>query len=246
VVILDEADLLRSALFDELRILLNFEMDSADPLLLILAGQPQLLAKLALRVHLPFRQRVAMRYRMPTRDEAYTRGYLEHHLRLAGRRQRLFTDEAALQLFVQSGGVPRMIGNLALSAMFTAAVAAKDIVELDDVVGRQPGGVMNPTCEILATEHLREQLLAQLVATLSRFLACEIEDLVTDRADHAAGECACPVGQSAEAAQRIAWLCRQLQTQVERFERFNRMVHEAQVDRMRDQDHAKDHDDLPF
>ena len=37
------------AMFDELRILLNFEMDSKDPLLLILVGQVQLLAKLALR-----------------------------------------------------------------------------------------------------------------------------------------------------------------------------------------------------
>ena len=92
VLVLDEADLLRSALFDELRILLNFEMDLKDPLLVILAGQPQLLAKLALRVHLPFRQRVAMRYRMPAMDETHTRGYVEHHLRLAGRKQRLFTD----------------------------------------------------------------------------------------------------------------------------------------------------------
>ena len=134
VIILDEADLLRSPLFDELRILLNFEMDSKDPLLLILAGQPQLLAKLALRVHLPFRQRVAMRYRMPPMDETHTRGYLEHHLRLAGRRQRLFTDEATLQLFVQSGGVPRAIGNLALGAMVLAASRNADIVELDDVI----------------------------------------------------------------------------------------------------------------
>ena len=134
VLVLDEADLLRSALFDELRILLNFEMDSKDPLLLILAGQPQLLAKLALRVHLPFRQRVAMRYRMPTMDETHTRGYLEHHLRLAGRKQRLFTDEAALQLFVQSGGVPRTIGNLALAAMLGAACKTKDLVELEDVI----------------------------------------------------------------------------------------------------------------
>jgi len=134
VVIFDEADLLRSPLFDELRILLNFEMDSADPLLLILAGQPQLLAKLALRIHLPFRQRVAMRYRMPSMDETHTLGYLEHHLRLAGRKQRLFTDEAAMQIFIQSGGVARVIGNLALSAMFTAAAEAKDIVELEDVV----------------------------------------------------------------------------------------------------------------
>ena len=134
VVILDEADLLRSALFDELRILLNFEMDSKDPLLLILVGQPQLLAKLALRVHLPFRQRVAMRYRMPAMDETHTRGYVEHHLRLAGRKQRLFTDEALLQLFVQSGGIPRTIGNLALAAMLNAALRAKDLVELDDVI----------------------------------------------------------------------------------------------------------------
>jgi type II secretory pathway predicted ATPase ExeA len=134
VVILDEADLLRSVLFDELRILLNFEMDSKDPLLLVLAGQPQLLAKLALRVHLPFRQRVAMRYRMPAMDEEHTRGYVEHHLKLAGRRQRLFTEEATLQLFVQSGGVPRAIGNLALAAMLHAAAQAKDLVELDDVV----------------------------------------------------------------------------------------------------------------
>jgi type II secretory pathway predicted ATPase ExeA len=134
VLVLDEADLLRSALFDELRILLNFEMDSKDPLLVILAGQPQLLAKLALRVHLPFRQRVAMRYRMPAMDETHTRGYVEHHLRLAGRKQRLFTDEALLQIFVQSGGIPRVIGNLALGAMFHAALRAKDLVELDDLV----------------------------------------------------------------------------------------------------------------
>ena len=134
VIILDEADLLRSALFDELRILLNFEMDSRDPLLLVLAGQPQLLAKLALRVHLPFRQRVAMRYRMPAMDETHTQGYVEHHLRLAGRTQRLFTEEAMLQLFVQSGGIPRSIGNLALTAMLAAAVQSKDLVELDDVI----------------------------------------------------------------------------------------------------------------
>ena len=98
------------------------------------AGGPQLLAKLALRIHLPFRQRVAMRYKMPPLDEAHTRGYVEHHLKLVGRKQRLFTDEALLQLFVQSGGVPRAIGNLALSAMYNAASQAKDLVELDDLV----------------------------------------------------------------------------------------------------------------
>ena len=107
---------------------------------------------------------------------------------------------------------------------------------------------MNQIDPILAAEQVREQLLARLVTTLSQFLACELEDLVTDRADHAADEHACSVGQSAEAAQRIAWLCRQLQTQVERFERFNRMSYEAQADRRRDLAEAdtQGEDDLPF
>ncbi len=134
VIIFDEADLLKSAMFDELRILLNFEMDSKDPLLLILVGQPQLLAKLSLRIHLPFRQRVAMRYRMPPMDEEQTRGYVEHHLKLAGRKHQLFTDEAMMQLFVQSCGVPRMVGNIAMAAMTESALAGKDLVELEEVI----------------------------------------------------------------------------------------------------------------
>ncbi len=71
---------------------------------------------------------------MPAMDETHTRGYVEHHLKLAGRRQRLFTDEAMIQLFVQSGGVPRVIGNFALGAMFHAALHNKDLVELDDLI----------------------------------------------------------------------------------------------------------------
>ncbi len=103
---------------------------------------------------------------------------------------------------------------------------------------------MSPLDPIRAAEQRREQLLARLVTTLSQFLACEIEDLVTERVDHAAAERACPLGQSAEAATRIAWLCRQLHQQVERFERFNHMSYEAEVDRA--QNAGPGESDLPF
>lgn len=71
-----------------------------------------------------------MRSRMRSLDEHHTRG----PLRRAGRKQRLLTDEALLQLFVQSGAVPRAIDNLAPTAPYTAAAQGKDLVELDDVV----------------------------------------------------------------------------------------------------------------
>ena len=51
-----------------------------------------------------------------------------------GRKQRLFTDEAMMQLFVQSGGVARMVGNLALTAMTEAALEGKDVVGLEEVI----------------------------------------------------------------------------------------------------------------
>ena len=50
---------------------------------------------------------------------------MSYQLRLAGRRQRLFTDEALIQTFVQSGGTPRAIGNLALAAMYNAAAQSR-------------------------------------------------------------------------------------------------------------------------
>ena len=37
------------------------------------------------------------------------------------------------EVFVQSGGVPRAIGNLALTAMFNSAAHNKDLVDIDDV-----------------------------------------------------------------------------------------------------------------
>jgi hypothetical protein len=39
-----------------------------------------------------------------------------------------------MQLFVQSGGVARVVGNLALTAMAEAALGGKDVVGLEEVI----------------------------------------------------------------------------------------------------------------
>lgn len=48
--------------------------------------------------------------------------------------QRLSTDEATLQLLVQSGSVPRAINILGLTALYNSAAPSEDPVELDVVV----------------------------------------------------------------------------------------------------------------
>jgi hypothetical protein len=99
---------------------------------------------------------------------------------------------------------------------------------------------VNQPSQIQPAEPTRERLLGRLAIALSEVLVREFEEIVVERADHAAAPEACPLGQSAEAAQRISLLCRQLRIQAERFERFDRMCDEAEVDRQ------PEPDDLPF
>ena len=90
----------------------------------------------------------------------------------------------------------------------------------------------------------RERLLGDMALAVANLLAHDFEEIVLERADHAAGEETCPLGQSAEAAHRITTLCRQLRVQVARYERFDRMCRDAEADRRR-QDET-DSRDLPF
>jgi hypothetical protein len=100
----------------------------------------------------------------------------------------------------------------------------------------------SPTVE--PADQSRECLLGRVVIAVADLLAHDFEDILLERADHAAGEQACPLGQSAEAAHRITTLCRQLREQLNRYERFDRMCREAQADQAHE--NTEPANDLPF
>jgi type II secretory pathway predicted ATPase ExeA len=62
LLVVDEAHLLPSQLFDQLRFLLNDDLDSASPLTLVLLGQPDLAHKLRFAPYEALHQRIAVRY----------------------------------------------------------------------------------------------------------------------------------------------------------------------------------------
>ena len=68
VIIADEMHMASTAILDDLRMLFNFRMDSVNPFVLVLAGQPLIRNKLALNMCLPLKQRVAARYSMKGMD----------------------------------------------------------------------------------------------------------------------------------------------------------------------------------
>jgi type II secretory pathway predicted ATPase ExeA len=140
VIILDEAHLMDHDTLQELILITNFQMDSKVPFLLILIGQPDLRDKLKRRMHEPLNQRITLRYHMAgiTSDEE-ARDYILHHLKLAGRSDPLFEEQAIPMLKQLGQGLPRKMGNLAVSAMTLGMAKKMQSISADLVVKASDG-----------------------------------------------------------------------------------------------------------
>jgi len=129
VVAVDEAHLLTPDQLEELRLLTNAEMDSHSAFACLLIGQPTLRRRIKLGTFAALEQRIALRFAMPPMTPAEPSGYIAHHLKLAGRADTLFSDDATTLIHQVSRGLPRAINNLALQALVAAYATKKNIVD---------------------------------------------------------------------------------------------------------------------
>jgi type II secretory pathway predicted ATPase ExeA len=129
VVAVDEAHLLDADQLEELRLLTNADMDATSPFALILAGQPTLRRRIKLGAFAALDQRIALRYTLAGMDQADTRNYIAHHLGLAGRTDRLFSDDATALIHQVARGLPRAVNNLAIQALIATYAEQKNIVD---------------------------------------------------------------------------------------------------------------------
>jgi len=120
VLVIDEAHLLGVDQVEELRLLTSVEMDSNSPGTVLLVGQPTLRRRIKLGEFAALDQRIALRYSMTGMDPAETASYVAHHLRLAGRTDTLFSDDALGLIHQVSLGPPRAVNNLAVQALVAA------------------------------------------------------------------------------------------------------------------------------
>lgn len=120
VLVIDDAHLLPPRFFDELQVLSSFEADSRDDLTIVLAGQPQLGASLALAVNESFAQRVVLRLELAPWDRDETAQYLVYRLQRAGRTATIFTPAAIVAIVKAARGIPRLVDRLAEHALLLA------------------------------------------------------------------------------------------------------------------------------
>ncbi len=118
VIIIDEAQLIPyKSTFEEIRLLTNFQLDDENLLSLVLIGQPDLKKRLERKPYLPLRQRIGFRYHLNPLNDAEIKEYIAHRLRVAGRSEPLFTEEAIEALCELSQGIPRNVNNIASNAL---------------------------------------------------------------------------------------------------------------------------------
>jgi len=129
VIVVDEAHLLAADQLEELRLLLNADMDSRSPFACLLVGQPTLRRRIKLGTFAALDQRISLRYAMPGMTTEETGSYLTHHLALAGRSDTLFSNDATDLIHQVSRGLPRAVNNLAVAALIAAYTTGRNIVD---------------------------------------------------------------------------------------------------------------------
>jgi len=128
-VIVDEAHLLDRETFEEVRFMLNTEMDSANPMALVLVGQNELWDKLRMQHYAAIRGRIDIKCELPSMDRAELDAYMIAHLIYAGGKEEIFTDAAINELHKYSAGAARAVNKAATHCLMHAAQRGKKLID---------------------------------------------------------------------------------------------------------------------
>ena len=133
VLILDEAQGLRSDVLEEMRLLTNYAMDAQNRLCLLFCGQSELRRRISMAVHEALNQRVVVRFHLPPLARDEVGAYLTHLLRRVGTELPLFEPAAIEAIFQATQGLPRKVNLLAHHTLIAAALQKAKAAAADHV-----------------------------------------------------------------------------------------------------------------
>jgi general secretion pathway protein A len=130
VLIIDEAQGLSQSVLEEIRLLSNFESDTAKQLQIVLTGQPELRDVLNIPELRQLKQRVALRCVIkPLPNVEETNRYITSRLLASGAaRTDIFSNEAVDYIYRCTEGIPRNINNICDNALLSGYAAGEQII----------------------------------------------------------------------------------------------------------------------
>jgi general secretion pathway protein A len=132
VLFIDEAQNLKENVFENLRLLSNLETPREKLLQIVLAGQPELEAKLDRPELRQLKQRIFSQSRLSALSEAEVGAFIDYRLKAVGyRRNDLFPRSAIREIALHSRGIPRLINIICDNALLIAYAASEKKVTAD-------------------------------------------------------------------------------------------------------------------
>ena len=135
VLIIDEAQWLSTHVLEEIRLLSNFESDTAKQLQIVLTGQPELREVLNRAELRQLKQRIALRcVILPLPSVEETDRYITSRLLVAGaERTDIFSPGAIDYIFRCSEGIPRNINNLCDNALLAGYASGETTISRNTI-----------------------------------------------------------------------------------------------------------------
>jgi general secretion pathway protein A len=128
VLVVDEAQAIDDiAIFEELRLLLNFQLNNRFLLTLVLLGQPEL-QRLISQVP-QFEQRIAIKYNLKPLGFVETTKYIIYRLKRCNSQAEIFTKEVFKLIHKHTHGIPRLINNLCDLCLLTGYLAEVKVID---------------------------------------------------------------------------------------------------------------------
>lgn len=122
VIVLDEAQAIEhDRVFEELRLLSNFQLNDRFLITLVLVGQPELRDRIAAIPQLA--QRVAIHHHLECLDRAEAKAYIAGRLATAGCGRSIFTSGAIASIVQRTGGVCRVMNSLCDLCLYVGCLA---------------------------------------------------------------------------------------------------------------------------
>lgn len=135
VLIVDEAHKLSYEVFEEIRLLTNFETAEQKLLQIVLSGQPELNQLLGDPKLWQLKQRIAVRLHIDPLSPEDVKAFIEHRwARAGGAEPHPFSKEAISLIALWSQGIPRLVNSLCDNGLLQACSKQGRTVGVDEVL----------------------------------------------------------------------------------------------------------------
>ena len=131
VILVDEVQFLSNSILDDFRLILNFDMDSKNPCIVIFCGQPKLVLQLERQTHEALRQRIAINYTFLGLSRSETKEYILSRFKSCGKFDAPVEEASYEFIYTTTSGVPRKINKLMTMALLLGFKEKQPVLNSD-------------------------------------------------------------------------------------------------------------------